>query len=267
MEPKILYEDANLLVINKPSGMVVNRAESVVVETVQDWVESYLRVGPAAPSSRPMSSPFDELRTAGTRRDSLRSRHPHDDFTGRTGIVHRLDKETSGVLLIAKTPEAFAELQRQFKAREVEKTYLALVHGKVVPGEGTISAPVGRLPWNRERFGVFPGGREARTKYKVLRITSYELGKNKEELSLVEFYPKTGRTHQIRVHAKSIGHPIISDTFYAGRKTSRQDRRWCPRLFLHASSITFTHPDMGERMKVEAPLPQDLEDALESLGS
>lgn len=235
MEPKILYEDKEILVISKPSGMVVNNAQSVVGETVEDWVEK--RVPRVAQVSR----------------------------VPRAGIVHRLDKETSGVLLIAKTPEAFQELQKQFKDREVEKTYVALVHGAVAPLEGVIKAPLGRLPWNRERFGVLPGGREAETKYKVVRSMEYVVKGKKEEFSLVEFYPKTGRTHQIRVHAKSIGHPVVSDTFYAGRKTARNDRKWCPRLFLHASKISFKHPSTGERITVEAPMDEKLATVLKKL--
>lgn len=232
MEPKILYEDKEILVISKPSGMVVNRAQSVVGETVEDWAEG--RVPRVARVSQ----------------------------VPRAGIVHRLDKETSGVLLIAKTSEVFRELQRQFKDREVEKTYIALVHGRVAPVEGVIKAPLGRLPWNRERFGILAGGREAETAYKVVRSMGYVVKDGKEEFSLVEFYPKTGRTHQIRVHAKSIGHPVVGDTFYAGRKTARNDRKWCPRLALHAAKITFTHPETGKRMTVEAPLPLELQNAL-----
>jgi len=233
LTPKVLFEDSELLVIDKPSGIVVDRNNTSGDGTVEEWAER---------------------RVKGVQ---------------RAGIVHRIDKETSGVLVIAKTPEVFRELQRQFKAREVEKTYVALVHGRVVPPEGVIRAPVGRLPWNRERFGVLPGGREAETKYKVLSIenkqslTSLRVSdKKEEEFSLVEFYPKTGRTHQIRVHAKSLGHPVVGDTFYAGRKTSRNDRKWCPRLFLHAAKITFTHPGTGERMTVEAPLPEELKKVL-----
>lgn len=277
--PKVLYEDSSLLVINKPSGMVVNRAESVVGETVQDWVEEYLKVPKVSEVSK-VSKAFGTFGTF----PSL------DIFHTRSGTVHRLDKETSGILLIAKTPEVFEELQRQFKARGVEKTYVALVHGRVSPEEGIITAPVGRLPWNRERFGVFPGGRASETRYKVLSVLSSQLSgtglsvvgkpvdrrpidqnlktenrKQITEYSLVEFSPKTGRTHQIRVHAKSIGHPVVSDTFYAGRKTSRIDRKWCPRLFLHASKISFAHPVGGKRMTIEAPLPEELQNALNRL--
>lgn len=184
-------------------------------------------------------------------------------------MVHRIDKETSGVLIIAKNPEAFSELQRQFKEREVAKKYLALAHGKVVPEEGSITAAVGRLPWNRERFGVLPGGREAETEYRVLSISKLvPVGmeyRGKEEFSLLELHPKTGRTHQIRVHLKSIGHPIVGDAFYAGRKTSREDRKWCPRLFLHAAEISFKHPKTGEKMMVKSELPKDLTEVLGKL--
>ncbi|MBI3290552.1 RluA family pseudouridine synthase [Candidatus Microgenomates bacterium] len=250
MEPKILLEDDELLVIDKPAGMVVNNAQSVQGETVQDWIT---RVLPRFfPQENPQGDPFLGVPLPAS---------PTSDFAQRAGIVHRLDKETSGILVIAKTPEAFENLQKQFAERGVEKSYLALVHGQPSHSEGVISAPVGRLPWNRERFGVLAGGREATTKYRVLSIQY--LGK--EEFSLVELYPKTGRTHQIRVHLKSIGHAVVADEFYAGRKTARNDRKWCPRLFLHAKSISFMHPKTGERVNVESDLPQDLKDALAQL--
>ena len=181
----------------------------------------------------------------------------------RDGIVHRLDKETSGILLIAKTKEAFERLQAEFKGREVKKTYIALLHGKVTPTEGEISATVGRLPWRRDRFGVIPGGRESKSLYKVL---NFYPGNNAGH-SLVEFHPQTGRTHQIRIHSKYIGHAIVADEFYAGRKTARNDRLWCPRLFLHASSIKFIHPETEKEIEFKSELPQDLSDVLTKLGS
>ena len=179
----------------------------------------------------------------------------------RDGIVHRLDKETSGILLIAKTKEAFEKLQSEFKSREVQKTYIALLHGKVEPLEGRIEATVGRLPWRRDRFGVLPGGRESATEYKVLKFYPAERG----GYSLTEFYPKTGRTHQIRIHAKHIGHAIVSDEFYAGRKTARNDRKFCPRLFLHASGIKFIHPLTGKEIEFKSDLPEDLKAVLGTL--
>lgn len=250
--PHILFEDEHLLAINKPSGMVVNRgfgAES----TVQDWVESlsFWR--------RPESTQIDT------------------DFMRRSGVVHRLDKETSGVLLIAKTPEVFIELQRQFKDRKTEKVYMGLVHGKVEPEKGEINAPIGRNPRIRTKFVVMEGAREARTGYTVIALSERVHFSSREQerrlksattpeaYSLVEFHPKTGRTHQIRVHAKHIGHPIVSDYLYAGRKTTRHDRKWCPRLFLHAAKLAFAHPKTGNRLTIEAPLPQDLQSVLKGL--
>ncbi|HJX02113.1 MAG TPA: RluA family pseudouridine synthase [Candidatus Humimicrobiaceae bacterium] len=232
MEPKILYEDEFLLVLAKPAGWVVNDARTVRgTFTVQSWLKEN----------------FDyEI--------------SKDDMY-RSGIVHRLDKDTSGILLIAKTKSVFENLQMQFKGRGVEKTYLALVHGQIAQKSGEIDMPVGRLPWNRERFGVLPGGREAVTGYKTL--SEYEL--NGKKYSLLEAYPKTGRTHQIRIHFKYLGHPIVADSFYAGRKTERGDRLWCPRLFLHAKEIKFRHPDNNRMVSVSAELPRDLKTALSKL--
>lgn len=216
MSIPVLFEDETMLVVNKPPGIVVNRAESVKGETVQDWVEKTY----------------------------------HIFIEDRAGIVHRIDKETSGILLVAKTIPAFESLQRQFKEREIRKTYIAVVHGAVAPAEGEINAPVGRLPWNRERFGIVPGGKESVTKYKVV-------GKSKA-FSLVEVYPQSGRTHQIRVHLKYIHHPIVGDYLYAGRKTARADRTWAPRVMLHAWKLTCRHPATGKELAFEAPIPDDM---------
>ncbi|TSC54080.1 MAG: 23S rRNA pseudouridine synthase [Microgenomates group bacterium LiPW_16] len=239
LSPKVLVEDENFLVVEKPAGMVVNKADTTEKEkTLQAWVEKKL----------------------GIRNWKL-------GIGGRAGIVHRLDKETSGLLVIAKTPEAFVNLQAQFKNRQVVKKYLALVHGRVVPEEGEIRAPVGRLPWNRERFGVVPGGREAVTKYKVVKY--YTLTPNpispkgaSSAYTLIELSPLTGRTHQIRVHLKYLGYPIVGDQFYAGRKRARGDRKFCPRVFLHASFLEVSHPVTGKRLKFESPLPYDLNKVL-----
>lgn len=226
MDISILFEDVDLLVINKPPGIVVNRAESVKGETIQDWADKKV----------------------------LRSEDKN--FNDRSGTVHRLDKETSGILLIAKNPRIFEALQAQFKDRSVKKTYLALVHGDLVPPEGEIRAPVGRLPWNRERFGIVPGGKEAVTKYKA--VSSQLSAHSKEKITLVELYPETGRTHQIRVHMKYINHPLIGDYLYAGRKTSRNDREWAPRVMLHAWKIVLTHPTSGNVLAIESPIPDDM---------
>ena len=236
MNFSVIHEDTDVVIIDKPPGVVVNRAESVKAPTVPDWAAERFGHTP-----------------------DLTGAHPDDaDFYERAGIVHRIDKETSGLLMLAKTPAAFRELQRQFKEREIAKTYLALAHGKVVPDQGEINAPVGRLPWNRERFGVVPDGKEAVTTYTVLRVIERSEGKDREIFALLELRPKTGRTHQIRVHLKYINHPIVGDFLYAGRITSRNDRVWAPRVLLHAWKLTFTSPTRGERISVTAPLPDDL---------
>ena len=256
--PSILFEDSDILVIEKPAGVIVNRADTTINQsTVQEWAEKNLRV--------PKVSNVSKVSKAKIPPDTSGTYDTSDTFYKRGGIVHRLDKETSGILIIAKNEESFVNLQRQFKEGGVKKTYIALCHGEVKPSEGEINIPIGRLPWNRMRFGVLPQGREARSKYKVLSIKYYESNKVREPLSLVEVYPETGRTHQIRVHMQYIGHPIFADELYAGRKISKRDRKLLPRHFLHASKISFTHPKTGQSITLESPLPHDLEEFLDSL--
>lgn len=229
MNPTIVYEDESFMVVDKPAGWITNSAITTKGQPVlQDWVAENFQF--------PIST---------------------DKFL-RNGIVHRLDKETSGIILVAKTESAFENLQTQFKNREVQKTYVALVHGKVEPETGEISVPVGRLPWRRDRFGILPGGREATTRYKVDEVYETESG----TFTLLSLAPKTGRTHQIRIHLKYLGYPIVADEFYAGRKTARNDRKWCPRLFLHAAGIEFAHPVSGKRVSFKTVLPDDLNRSL-----
>lgn len=239
MEPEVIFQDEQLLILDKPAGWVVNESQTTKRQMViQRWLSSM---------------PYPLAKNAKM----------------RSGIVHRLDKETSGILVVAKTKDVFENLQAQFKARKVKKTYTALVHGKVEPEKGTINAPVGRLPWNRERFGVLPGGREAVTEYEVdsyYSQPSTHLSRAKSrDYTLLTLFPKTGRTHQIRIHAKYLGHPIVSDEFYAGRKTARADRKWCPHLFLHASGISFKHPKTGKKISFKSNIPRDLKDSLKVL--
>lgn len=242
---KIIYEDEYLVAIDKPAGITVNRSDTTRdEETIQDWaVKKYV---------------ISNLKFQPDKSLIL-------EFKNRAGIVHRLDKETSGILLIAKTPEVFTDLQKQFRERKVEKKYIALVHGKVTPETGEINVPLGRLSFNRKRFGVVAGGREASTKYKVLDIKYLVLNRHKETVSLLKLYPKTGRTHQIRVHLKYFNHPVFSDSFYAGRKTARNDRRILPRLFLHASELSFIHPVKNKVIKLGSPLPKELKKFLSDL--
>ncbi|MGH7203792.1 MAG: RluA family pseudouridine synthase [Candidatus Levyibacteriota bacterium] len=246
MNIPIIFEDNEILIINKPAGVTVNRAETTKNDiTIQDWAEEYSQITYKEPVAK-----FGE-----------ENWNPEEAFFQRGGTVHRLDKETSGVLVLAKTPEAFVNLQQQFHAREVKKEYVALAHGIIDPEEGEISVPVGRLPWNRNRFGVLPGGRDSKTLYKVLSY--YQNMKTKEKLTFVQMYPQSGRTHQIRVHLKYIGHPIFADFLYAGRKTSREDRKLLERVFLHAAKISFAHPTLNKIVHFEAPLPQELENVLQ----
>lgn len=241
MDVSVIYEDEDILVIDKPAGVTVNRAETTRnEETVQDWAEREIRI----------------------EKGELKNEY-RNDFYNRGGVVHRLDKETSGVLILAKNPESFAALQKQFKERSVKKNYIALVHGKLVPKEGEIRIPVGRLPWNRKRFGVVPGGRESVTFYKLLGYFRDE--ERKEFYSLVELYPQTGRTHQIRVHLKYLGHPIFADFLYAGRKTAKNDRKILARVFLHAARISFFHPKSRREMHFESSLPLELISVLKEL--
>ncbi len=215
--PQVIFEDDYILALNKPSGMDI--------EALQSWVKDNFKF------------------------------EVSDSRELRNGLVHRLDKPTSGVILFAKTESIFFALQKQFAERVVQKVDVALVHGSLAKELGTINEPVGRLPWKRTKFGVYPEGRPAVTNYKVIRVIPTEA---EGSLSLLELYPKTGRTHQLRVHLKHIGHPIVSDPLYAGRKTLRADTKIWPRLWLHAKSIELIHPITGKKLKLEAPLPSDL---------
>jgi len=232
--PKVLFEDKALLVLNKPSGWVVNYVDSATANPI---LESWL------------TENFDYT-LAG-------------DKEFRSGIVHRLDKETSGVLVVAKTKDVFRKLQAQFKDRLVKKEYTALVHGRVKPAGGVVIVPIGRLPWRRDRFGVLAGGKSAETSYVTREYYTRDSGK--EDYTLLKVMPRTGRTHQIRVHMKHLGYPIVSDEFYAGRKVSREDRKWCSRLFLHAKSLEVIHPISGETMTFKSSLPGDLQKVIKLL--
>jgi 23S rRNA pseudouridine1911/1915/1917 synthase len=206
----ILYEDEAFLVVNKPTGLVVHPGAGTTETTL---VEALL-VGRDLPAS---------------------------DDRVRPGIVHRLDKETSGVLVVAKTAAALASLQGQFAARTVEKLYLALVDGVVAEDEGRIEAPIGRDPAAPRRMSIQAGGRPAQTLFRVLRR---ENGR-----SFLLARPLTGRTHQVRVHFRYIGFPVVGDEVYGGPAA--------PRLGLHAWRLTIHHPSSGEPMTFEAPPPTD----------
>jgi len=238
----IIFEDNDFIVINKPAGLIVNRADTTKdLFTIQHFAEE--KIGIDVAQVNDLSSEFER----------------------RGGVVHRLDKETSGCMILAKNEHSFTNLQKQFKSGEVSKTYTFLAHGKVSPAEGAINVPIGRLPWNRMRFGVLPQGREAQTVYKVLEYKTLTVGREENILTLGEAYPKTGRTHQIRVHMLYLGFPLFADSLYAGRKNIRSDRKMLGRHFLHASKISFNHPRTGSRLSFEAPLSPELIDFLSLL--
>ncbi len=225
---KIIYEDEQLLVINKPAGMIVNQSATTKdKKTIQDWlVEKGIGLE-----------------------------------TERNGIVHRLDKGTSGLLIIAKDNKSLKTIQSQFKNRLVKKEYLALVHGRLEPAKGSIKAPITRNPFNPQRFGVFVGGKKAETEYELQKV--YQ--RNNQTYSLVKLKPVTGRTHQLRVHLKHLGYPIVTDEWYGGRKKYKQDLNWCSRLFLVAVKIEFKNPKTGKQISLEVKLDQELKIVLDSL--
>jgi len=217
----IIYEDNDLLVVDKPAGLAVHPAPGHYTHTLVNAILSH----------------FPDLADIS---DSL-----------RPGIVHRLDKDASGVMLVAKNRAAQLDLINQFKTRSVVKAYLVLVKGHLTPENGIIEAPIGRDPRNRKRMTVVAEGREARTQYNVVRhIGNY---------TLLEVRPETGRTHQIRVHLLAIGYPVVGDPVY-GVKSAHLSRQ-----FLHASRLGFSLPSSGEYVEFTSDLPPDLEQALEKI--
>lgn len=221
----ILYEDADIIVVDKPAGLVVH---------------------PGAGNS------------TGTLVNAILAHCPDLQGIGgeiRPGIVHRLDKDTSGVLVIAKHDHAIRALQAQFKQRSVRKRYLALAIGDLTPDSGIIEAPIGRHPAHRQKMAVTPHGRAARTRWRVLM--RYRDGRGRS-YTLVEVGLHTGRTHQIRVHMAWLGYPLVGDAVYGPAHPPLE----APRQFLHARDLSFVHPTSGQDLMFRAPLPQDLRDVL-----
>jgi 23S rRNA pseudouridine1911/1915/1917 synthase len=229
---EVLYEDESLLVIDKPAGMVVH----------------------PAPGHR-----------GGTLVNALLARYPDlagDASDARPGIVHRLDRDTSGVIVVAKSEPVRRALQRQFKAHQVHKVYTALLEGYLPAARGRIEAPLGRDPHHRQRMAVVADGREAITEYRVVARLA-KTDPPASDYTLVEAEPQTGRTHQIRVHFASIGYPVAGDAVYGRRRA----RLAVPRQFLHAQRVRFSHPVTGQPIEVEAPLPDDLAQVLAGLAA
>lgn len=230
---EIVFEDDHVIVINKPAGLVVHPAAGIQSGTLANALAYH----------------FQQLANAGSI---------------RPGIVHRLDKDTSGLLVAAKTESAHENLSDQFRAREVFKSYIALVYGVVKQESGRIEQPIARDPRNRTRMAIVAGGRGALSLYKVRR--SYD------SFTLLDVELKTGRTHQIRVHLSWLKHPVVGDELYGGGRDNnvqdvqlRAQIRRLKRQFLHAEQLGFRHPQTGEQMRFIAPLPAALTSLLEKL--
>jgi len=228
----IVYEDDDLVVVDKPAGMVVH-------------------VGAGVKSGTLVNALLHHIQSLSTAGGEL-----------RPGIVHRLDRMTSGLVIVAKNDAAHRALAAQFKSREIHKTYLTLVHGRVAHDSGEIARAVGRDPVRRVRMkvgGIAP--RESLTRYRVVKRFPH--------FTLLEVQPHTGRTHQIRVHLASIGHPVVGDTLYGAPSKLRlagREEKTLPRTFLHAAALEFRHPQSDYPMSLKAPIPPDLESFLNRIG-
>jgi 23S rRNA pseudouridine1911/1915/1917 synthase len=219
---KILYEDKDLMVVDKPAGLTVHPAPGHYTHTLVNAVLAHVPDIEGGEVNRP-------------------------------GIVHRLDKDTSGLIIIAKNSTAHMKLAEQFKSRSVTKVYQALVQGHLTPEQGTIEAGIGRDPRDRKRMAVVTRGREARTEYKVIKYS--------DNFTLLEVRPKTGRTHQIRVHLAAIGFPVVGDATYGAKS------EYLSRQFLHACKLGFRLPSSGEYREFESELPPDLVKALKEISN
>ncbi len=219
----ILHEDADIVVIDKPAGLVVHPGAGNLEGTLANaLLHRYPEIGVLGPEERP-------------------------------GIVHRLDKDTSGVIVVARSARAYESLLGQFKRHKVEKTYLALVNGRVSAAEGRIRWPIGRHPSDGKRISVRSRHpRDAETLFRVVRLF--------RDSTLLEVRPLTGRTHQIRVHLAAAGHAVLGDPLYGTKKKARK----YPRLCLHAVRLAFVHPGTGVTVEFSAPVPPDLEAVLQA---
>jgi len=249
----VVFEDAHLAVVNKPAGMMVHAG----------------------------AGQSDDARGRGTLVNALLHRFKALSSTGgdlRPGIVHRLDKDTSGLIVVAKNDAAHAALGELFSSRKISKTYIALVHGSLARAKDTITAAVSRDPMRRTRMTARPAdnARSAVSHYEVIRRLDSRFGK----FTLIKVRIETGRTHQIRVHMASIGHPVVGDTLYgaagqltdlvasqaapskAARRNSEPERLRLGRNFLHAAQLAFVHPITDKPLQLEAPLPSELESFL-----
>lgn len=230
-EPTVIFEDKDIIVVNKPAGLAVHADGRHERATLVDWLAVH----------------YPELQGVGEEQ-----RLSDGTIIDRPGIVHRLDRQTSGAMVVARTQKSFEFLKAQFQAREVKKIYRAFVHGALKEERGIIDKPIGSARGGTgPRTATRPHGaeRDAQTVYRVIQ--------NGKTAAYVEAFPKTGRTHQIRVHFSAIQHPLVGDTLYA---PSRKPILGFTRVALHALSLSFTHPD-GRAVVFEAPLPPDFVEA------
>src|SRR3989338_9033283 len=230
MSLRIIYEDDNLLVINKPSGLITHPKDTNdKQESVTGW----------------LVKKYPEIKTVG-------------DDPLRPGLVHRLDKDTSGLLVIAKNQDSFLCLKNLFQDKKIKKYYLALVHEKPKEPKGVIDAPLGRI--GMKRTTQLHG--KKKLKDEKTAVTEYSTVKNFKDFTLLEVSPHTGRTHQIRVHLKSIGTPVAGDSLYGRQKSNGPNQP--ERLFLHAYKLQFTSPD-GKALTIEIDLPNELQNFINQL--
>jgi 23S rRNA pseudouridine1911/1915/1917 synthase len=230
----VIYEDPHIIVLNKPPGLVVHPAPGNYTGTLVNALLYH----------------YGSLPSLGA--------GPQGNERERAGIVHRLDKDTSGVMVVARTQEALRSLSMQFKSRIVQKRYIALVSGVIKKGSGTIEAGLGRHVKERKKISVHT--RKARE-----AVTFYKVKERFKNATLVEVEIKTGRTHQIRVHLAHIGFPILGDRVYGGVKATKLDDGAISRQMLHAESLSLLHPDTGHPMTFTAPPPQDMAEVIERL--
>lgn len=245
MDIEVIYEDKYLIVFNKPEGVVVNKSETQRNSlTLQDFINGKKLIG------------LD---------DNIVSRSAEYDkfaeFIDRSGIVHRLDAATSGLIVIAKDANTFVLLQKEFETKKVIKKYLALSYGAIKDAKVgdviSVDAPIGRNPRNRQKFAIVKGAKDAQTNFKVLKIF--------DGFMLFECMPLTGRTHQIRVHLAALNRPVIGDILYSGKNRIKKNKELFPRMFLHAYYLSFVHPMTGLKIELISELPENLKNIIERM--
>lgn len=243
LEPVVLYEDDDVLIINKPHGWLVHEDGNTTAPTVVEWFCARV------PKARGVGEPGHSSK---------------GEILERSGVVHRLDRETSGVLILAKNQTAHQHLKQQFKDRLVKKEYRAFVYGRINDRWGTINRPIGRSSKDHRRRSAERGARgvlrEAITDFERIGMGEYE----DESFSYVKLMPKTGRTHQLRAHLRALDRPIVGDELYGEHRINKSNNLGLQRLALHAHVLEILLPN-GTTERVIAPVPQDFEEAAERI--